>query len=915
MRALLRRLVLPLIALVLVALVAGAVLGVGFVRRPFPQATGEIVINGLSGPVEVLRDERGVPHIYADTSEDLFMAQGYVAAQDRFFQMDLRRHVTSGRLSELVGPDGLEADKVIRTMGWRKVAEAELAQLDPATRTYLRAYTDGVNAYLQDNSARSQVALEYMVLGQSVPDYTIEPWTEADSVAWLKAMAWDLRGNYGDELARAQLVGSISLAQMNALYPDYPFDRHATILSETDWEPSPGSANPLDAPPQPDAGTGDELDAEDLAVSGAGSRAGDPSGDYAGDDPGPAGNGTAGSGTVESDPSEIRADELASAPMVSALAAMDAVPNTIGGVDGVGSNAWAVGGEHTESGMPLLANDPHLGVTQPGIWHQVGLHCRTVSEECEFDVTGFSFAGFPGVVIGQNQDIAWGFTNLDPDVTDFYLEEVEGTTYRRDDEWVPLETRTETIVVAGGEDEEITIRETVHGPIMSDVLDDVQDVGLNAPINAVQTSQTYEVSLAWTALEETRTADAVFVMNAAENWDEFREAAKLFAAPSQNLLYADNEGNIGYQAPGLVPIRPASTTNAPPGYWPTPGWRSEYDWQGWVPFEEMPHALNPESGVIVTANQAVSSYSAPFLTTEWDHGYRGQRILDLINEGIDRTGGNLTVADMEAIQNDDYNLFAETLLPWLLAVDFDDDPFHNEAKQLLAEWDLTSPTTGDNAAAAIYYNAVWARILDLTFGDQMPGDLYPSGNSRWMTAVTMLLDDHDHEWWDDRSTVGIVETRDEILRQAMIEARLDLTRLISKDPSDWEWGRLHRVTFKHEVLGGDGIPGPVRALFNHGPYQAPGGSALVNAMNWDAGTGGYDVVSAPSMRMVVDLGNRDGSTWVNQTGNSGHVFHRNSTDQTETWVEGGSYPWAVGEDAVRASTRDKLMFLPEEPSD
>lgn len=866
----------PLTALVVVALVAGAVLGVGLVRRPFPQTSGEITLDGLSAPVTVMRDAQGVPHVYADTAADLFMAQGYVAAQDRFFQMDVRRHATSGRLSELVGPAGVDSDRVIRTLGWRQIAEAELPQLSPETRAYLRAYTDGVNAYLSDNEARSQVALEYLILGQSVPDYQIRPWTEVDSLTWLKAMAWDLRGNYRDELARAHLVGTVSLSQMNALYPDYPFDQHAPILSDTEWMPE------VWPPPPPDP-----VEEEESTDGGIGG------------------------GFIDAD-DEVINSSAASDAVGGALEAMGAVPTLIGGVDGVGSNAWVVSGEHTESGLPLLANDPHLGVTQPGVWHQIGLHCTTVTPECPFDVTGFSFAGFPGVIIGQNQDIAWGFTNLDPDVTDFYLEDVDGDSYRRDTAWVPLDIRTEVISVAGEENVEITIRETVHGPILSDVLDDVAGVGTNAPINAVETSQHYAVSLAWTGLEETQTAEAVFAMNAARNWEEFRGAAELFSAPSQNLLYADNEGNIGYQAPGLVPIRSSATSGAPPGYWPAPGWNSEYDWQGWVPFEDMPSTYNPEDGMIVTANQAVSRYNTPFLTTEWDRGYRSQRILELLNARIEETGGNLTVADMEQIQNDDYNLFARTLLPWLVAVDFSGDPFYADAQDLLREWDLTSPASGDHAAAAMYFNAVWSHLLTLTFGDQLPDDLAPTGNSRWMTAVTQLLDSHDHEWWDNRATVGVVETRDEIIRQAMIEGRLDLTRLMGKNPSNWQWGALHQVSFQHDVLGGDDVPEVVRMIFNHGPYEAPGGSALVNAMNWDAGTGRYTVVAAPSMRMVVDLSDRDSSTWVNQSGNSGHVFHEHYSDQTDTWIEGGSYSWAVTADAVREAADDELVLRPRE---
>ncbi|MGB5935999.1 MAG: penicillin acylase family protein, partial [Ornithinimicrobium sp.] len=245
MPRLLRRAVVPAIAVLVVVAVAASVLGVGLARRSFPQVSGEVVLTSLQAPVEVIRDEQGIAHIYADTSADLFRGQGYVAAQDRFFQMDLRRHITAGRLSEMVGFEGVDTDTVIRTMGWRKVAEQELAMLDPATRQYLQAYAAGVNDYLAGKSA-SQISLEYVVLAQSAPDYQIEPWDELDSLTWLKAMAWDLRDNYEDELARARLAGEITPAQMESLYPSYPFATNAPILSAEEWRP--GSASPQTDP-------------------------------------------------------------------------------------------------------------------------------------------------------------------------------------------------------------------------------------------------------------------------------------------------------------------------------------------------------------------------------------------------------------------------------------------------------------------------------------------------------------------------------------------------------------------------------------------------------------------------------------------------------------------------------------------
>ncbi|WP_281965742.1 penicillin acylase family protein [Serinicoccus marinus] len=892
-RPLWQRVAVPTVAILVVVAVATAVIGVGLARRAFPQVSGELELPGLAGPVEVVRDERGVPHIYADTAEDLFRAQGFVAAQDRFFQMDLRRHIVSGRLSELVGEGGLETDRVIRTLGWRRVAEQELSLLSPDARTYLAAYASGVNAYIDSRSGPSAMGVEYVALSQSAPGYTVRDWDEVDSLAWLKAMAWDLRGNYDDELARGRLVGEVSLDQLENLYPDYPADEHPPILDRSEWSP----------PERPAPGVSDTRGGARGTVLAPVPGQGDPA-DIAGLTEPQAPDGPTSGMTRNwlAGGSPDARDALADTGTVLA-----AVPELLGEGEGIGSNSWVVSGEHTESGMPLLANDPHLAITQPGIWMQSGLHCREVDEACPFDVTGFTFAGFPGVVIGHNQSIAWGFTNLDPDVTDFYLEDTAGDTVLREDEHVPMDVRTETIRVAGGDDVELEVRETSHGPIVSDVLAETGVMGANGPIDGVATSRDFEVALRWTGLEPSRTAEAVFALNAATDWEGFRGAAELFAVPSQNLLYADTEGNIGYQAPGLVPVRRAATHGTPPGYFPAPGWDEQYAWSGWVDFADLPSAYNPEDGLVVAANQAVVRGSTPFLTSEYDKGYRSTRILELLQERLEQ--GPLTTADMNDIQLDDTSTFALEVVPYLTSIDLD-GRFYTEAQGLLRDWDGTAPAEGEQTAAAAYFYAVYDNLLEAVFDDELPPDLGATGNSRSMQVMAELMATPESVWWDDQRTPGVVESRDEVLRTALVDARLDLTRTVSKNPDDWSWGELHRADLRHQVLGEEGVPGLVQQMVNRGPLPVSGSSSMVNAMNWDASTDSFDVTSAPSMRMVVDLGDLDASTWVNQTGTSGHPFHSNYDDQTQAWVEGGTYPWAFTRASVVEAGTDTLTLLP-----
>lgn len=413
------------------------------------------------------------------------------------------------------------------------------------------------------------------------------------------------------------------------------------------------------------------------------------------------------------------------------------------------------------------------------------------------------------------------------------------------------------------------------------------------------------MSLAWTGLVPSQTADAVFGLDSATSFQEFRQAARSFAVPSQNLLYADREGHIGYQAPGQVPIRRSDTPGAVPGFWPTAGWRSSWDWKGYVPFEQMPYTYDPPEGYLVTANQAVTASPSPFLTTQWDYGYRSERIRTLLEKQR-----KVTPDAMRQIQGDTRNEFAPTLVKALLNVNLGSDQFTKEGQDLLRGWDFSNPIgRSDSSAAAAYYNAVWSNLLQLTFNDELPDDLRANGGDQWMQTIVQLLQKPRSPWWDNKLTPGVTEGEVEIIRQAMVEARLQLTKELGKDPSSWDWGRLHQLRLEHKVLGGDDVPAVVRKLFNRGPVSLPGGSAIVDANGWDASQG-FGVTWAPSMRMVVDLGNLDHSTWVNQTGNSGHAFNDNYDDQVSAWAHNETFPWPFSEKAVRGAGGSELRLVP-----
>lgn len=837
------------VGVVLLLLVLAGV-GTYFVRRPLPQTDGEATLPGLSGEVEVIRDAYGIAQIYADTDADLLRAQGYVQAQERFFEMDVRRHVTAGRLSELFGEDTLETDKFIRTMGWRRVAEQEWALLQPATRDALTAYAEGVNAYLEGRGT-SSIAVEYTVLGLDGLNYSPEPWTPVDSLAWLKAMAWDLRGNMEAEVDRVLLSLEHDEEEIAQLYPDYDHEAHPPIV-----------------------GTGGVVDG--VFEQNA-------------------------SGNATRNPKRPAYPAEAVDALRRVQEQVEAMPALLGRGDGIGSNSWVVDGDHSSTGAPLLANDPHLGVSQPGVWMQMGLHCRQTGPDCTLDVAGFTFSGVPGIVIGHNADIAWGFTNLGPDVTDLYLEQTEG-----DDRWVqdgkprPMRVRHETIQVRGAEDFDLRIRETAHGPLISDVSAEFATLGANAPTDEPgDRGSGYAVALQWTALDPAPTADAILLLNQASDWDEFRAAAAAFAVPAQNLVYADREGHIGYQAPGRVPIRKSGND----GSMPVEGWISANDWTGdYIPFDGLPSVLDPEEGFIVTANQAVIDEKYPYLLTrDWDLGYRSTRIRDLLERE-----GELSVAEMTELQLDTANPMAPVLVPYLLDVDGLPGSYYRQAQDLLADWDFSQPA---DSAPAAYFNVVWRRLLERTFHDELRPGNWPTGDDRWFAVVTNMLEHPAGPWWDDVRTDG-VETRDDILLAAMTEARDELTERRSRDPELWEWGQLHRMNLRSSTLGESGI-GLVERLVNRDGWEVGGGSSIVDATSWDAAEG-YEVTAAPSMRMVVSMADLDASRWINLTGVSGHPASSHYSDQTELWVDGDYLPWAFSREAVDAAAEDTLVLKPGE---
>lgn len=801
MRPLKKALLGILVFLVVLALVLGGG-GVYLVRRNFPQTSGTLVVPGLQAEVRVLRDKWGIPHIYAQNNHDLFFAQGYVHAQDRMWQMEFWRRIGMGRLAEILGKSALESDKFLRTVGFARVAEEELRQMDPTTRQILQAYADGVTAYLEQRKGR--LGIEFTLLGLTGAKFEPEPWSPIHSLTWAKVMAYDLGRNMNTEIVRVLLLKKFGEDAVQQLLPAYRPDHPVIVPTGVAWQ---------------------DVD-------------------------------------------------------TSLLAVLDEVDRYTGReVLGTGSNNWVIAGSKTTTGAPLLANDPHLSIQMPSIWYEIGLHGG------DFDVVGASFPGAPGVIIGHNRYIAWGVTNLGPDCQDLFVEKINPNNpnqYEFQGQWRDMQVVEEEIRVAGqSEPVRLTVRITHHGPIVDDVL---------GPLPT-------GTALRWTALEPNTLFQAVVKLDLARNWDEFRNALREWDIAAQNFVYADVQGNIGYQSTGKWPIRAKGD-----GLMPVPGHTGEYEWLGYVPFEEMPYLFNPAQGFVVTANNAVVDEKYPYLVSlEWGSGYRAARITEMI-----QAKATLSAEDIQAMHADTLSLGAKEVLPYFLSL----KPQAQELRQaleILRGWDYRFDK--DSAGAAIFGAALLHLVRD-TYLDEMGASIFKQYfASSSMTTVALIkgLEDATWPWFDDKRTAQ-VETRDDTLLRALKHAVDDLTKRLGPDMPRWKWGSVHTAIFRNQSLGQSGIA-PIEALLNRGPVPVNGAGEVVNNTPFNI-MRPYEVSVLPSYRQIVDLADWTRSQSMHTTGQSGHTYHKHYADMILHWRDVTYHPMLWTAEQVEQAAVDTLVLKP-----
>ncbi len=766
----------------LVAVTLGVVV---YLKSDLPQGESRVVIEGQQGPIEIIRNAEGVPRIAAQTDADAFWAIGYVHAQERLWQMELQRRLGAGRLSELFGIETLISDEFMRTLGVYRSAKDSWKILTPRAQKSLQAYSDGVNAWLNEDPV---LPLEfYMTLHRP------EPWSVYDSLVWVKMMALNLGENYRHELLRRLLVQELGLQRASEVLPGYPSDG-ITILSS--------------------------LDTHRQSVS-------------------------------------------------DLLEWSQAFQQQMGiGGEYVGSNGWVVHGRHTQSGNPLLVNDPHLPLRIPSWWYLAELQGDSIH------VKGATLPGLPYVVLGHNEHIAWGGTSMVPDVQDLYLEKVDsqnpdlyGTEHGLEkmevvEEFIQVRPPFPSFLREPYEPLVWRSRRTRHGPVISDIFS-----RLGEPI-----------ALRWNALETTDTSYESFLnINYARNWKEFREALRGHVAPNLNFVYADREGNIGYTASGKIPIR--QTGN---GSLPVPGWSGDHEWIDWIPFDELPHRLNPDTGFLVTANQKIVPDSYPYhLTVDWARPYRAQRIADLLKQKI-RVSDKLTVADMATIQGDQNSLQTQELLPFLLRID-PTNAQEREALEYLRNWDGVSD---QSSVAAILYRGWVKHLLTEMIEDDLWGvwthfrraDSLQTFLTRHNPFFLRTVLETDNQTWCDDIQTSESETCQRLVHRAFQQSLEELELLLGNDMEDWHWGELHQAQFNHMPFSEVRV---IEKLFHrevpHGGDANTVNVAPANFNDEDEFTQSYGA----SYRQIIELGKEPRGHFLLPTGQSGNPLSSHYDDLIE----------------------------------
>ncbi|MDP3620763.1 MAG: penicillin acylase family protein [Polynucleobacter sp.] len=766
--------------------------------------SGKRVLHGLSGKVNIDFDASDIPHIKASTPSDALFALGFLHATERSWQMEINRRLAAGRLSEILGPNTLKIDRFIRTVGLKHAAEKQFDRYPVEGKRLLQAYADGVNA----GNAKLGWALpiEY-ALTQSKPGH----WSPTDSVAWMLMMAMDLGGNWQKELQRLELSRDLTTAQIWQVLPPYtPCNPVSTmdfakLYHEMGIFAVRDSANPI----------------KPLGIQ------------------------------------DVRVPSTPDQGMSAWLP---------GGIEGIGSNNWALSGKLTSTGKPLLANDPHLGLSAPALWYFAHL------EAPGLNAIGATLPGIPAVVLGRTDRIAWSFTNTGPDVQDLFIEQLDPQNpgyYRTPEGMTPFWIREEVIEIKNNPPHRFIVKESRHGPIISDTYDRA---------SALIDTKRFALALRWTALDlENQSVMGLLEMNRATSLDAFKAALRKNHAPMQSVVMADTEGNIAMQVAGVAPKR--TLRQGLYGVAPAPGWEKQYDWNGYVPFEQLPSNTNPEQGWIATANQQIIAANDPNpLTGDWELPFRYERITELIEAKPKHD-----LESMRAMQGDTLSLAAKPLLA-LFKSSQSSHPNAAAAQSMIADFN------GDmrkDSSAALLFNA-WADQLTRQLFSRL-GKYFTLeyGKRHFRNALLEQLANPNSPWCDSPTTTA-VETCAQASNLAMDQALDYLSKHYGNNPAEWKWGDAHIAISEHRPFSRVPL---LNRIFNiTTPF--PGDGFTVNVGRPELGNRKrpFETKQAPSLRTVFDLADLERSTFIYQTGQSGWVQSKLYRNLNPLWAENQALP-------------------------
>ncbi len=794
------------------------------VRAALPQRDGTIHLSGLAGPVTVTYDGLGVPNIAAANLPDLFFAQGYVTAQDRLWQMDMTRRYASGDLATVLGPEYVKLDREHRILGLRQVAERTVASMDVTQRAHFEAYAAGVNAYIAQH--QKTLPLEFRFL-MYFPHY----WTVEDSVLVGLSMTEFLNhGMYKDELEKEKVLAKLG--------PELTAD----LFVNSSWRDHPPGADTNSIENEIPGETTPDEEEESAPKHGKKTSRVVP-------DEKQVRRLLARRGSVARDDNGKR--------VFGSLLSSEAMEERLH----PGSNNWVVSGAHTASGKPLLSNDMHLDLHIPNVWYEAHLTAG------DFDVAGVTLPGVPFVISGHNRYIAWGFTNLGPNVEDLYIEKFNDKgEYLTPQGWKQPEHRKEIIRVKGKPEVNVDVEITRHGPIISDIIP----------------GEKRKLALKWIVYDPQAWRAPFFAVDSAKNWQEFRAAFSQFGAPGQNVVYADVDGHIGYQATGMVPIRAAGD-----GSVPVPGDDDSHEWTGYVPYDKLPSVYDPPGGIIATANGRVTPDGFPYtLSIEWGSPYRTERIYRLLN-----ANKKLTPADMLAIQTDIVSAFDRFCAErFVYAVDHTSTASQRAkaAADLMRNWDGTMSI--DSAAPTVAYfsrKKLEEMLLKPKLGDDWQ-------QYKWFMSPVWLENILSHQ--PPRWLPEGYANYDALLTAAVEGAVSDAGA--SHALSMWRWGRVHRVDIKHPFWSSFPI---LKRNAGPGPQPLSGDGQTVKQVGTHFG---------PSERLTVDFSDLDNSTLDIVNGQSGNIFDEHYDDQWDAYYHGRTFPLPFTSAAVQQAGVHHLKLEP-----